>query len=255
MPKPIQILSGESQYIHGLHSKPSEESLENVDQPLVIMIHGFPGNKDSHDSVFQNLEQIIGEKNYHTLRFDFRGCGESDGREEDFTLESASEDIGSVLDWAKDQDYTRFIFICEGLGAPVTFMNAPEQGICYILLWPMLDMPHIAKTIFKADEIEDEWKKAGYALIDENRVGIPLIEQLEKADISGPISDLNRPVLVMHGAQDEISPINQLDTLRAHASSRRIEITSFQDGTHGLTQANHRKTMFYHIMQFIEKYT
>lgn len=59
----------------------------------------------------------------------------------------------------------------------------------------------------------------------------------------------------MHGAQDKVSPIEQLDMFRACAGHRRVEITSFQDGTHGLPQENHRKSMFFHIRQFIEKYT
>ncbi len=255
MAKPIQILAGESQYIQGLFSRPDEEALDRADQFLIIMVHGFPGNKDTHENVFQSLEDVAAAKNYHSFRFDFRGCGESDGREEDFTLDSASEDLRNVIDWAKDQGYKRFVFVCEGLGVPITFMNAPEQTLCFITLWPMLDMKRIAVKNFKSDDIEKEWKKAGYAILNEHRIGISFIEQLQEAEITGAVKDLNKPILVMHGAQDEVSPIDQLDIIRAHANARRVEITSFQDGTHGLPQLNHRKTMFYHILQFIEKYT
>ncbi len=255
MAKTIQILAGENQYIHGVYSKPSETSLESREHLLIVMVHGFPGNKDAHENVFKDFNHLISDKGYHTLCFDFRGCGESDGRQEDFTLESASEDFQNILGWAKDHDYTRFIFVCEGLGAPLTFMNAPEDALCFITLWPMLDLPRFAENTFKSKNIEDEWKKAGYALIGNDRIGIPFIEELEKTEITGVISKMNRPILVMHGAQDEVSPIDQLDIIRRHTNARRVEITSFHDGTHGLPQVNHRKTMFYHIMQFIEKYT
>ncbi|MEZ5814708.1 MAG: alpha/beta fold hydrolase [Alphaproteobacteria bacterium] len=255
MATPVQIPAGESLYIHGLHSKPDGDPPEGQDKILVIMVHGFPGNKESHGNVFANLDHILSDKHYHTLRFDFRGCGASDGQAEDFTTDSAMQDFLNVLVWAKNQGYEHFMFICEGLGATIALMNAPEQALCYVLLWPVLDPPLVAKNIFKAGQIEDEWKKTGYVLIGEDRVGIPFIEQLEKIEITDAIGDLNKPVLIMHGAADETSPISQLDIARANAGTRRMEITSFQDGTHGLPQPNHRRSMFFHIAQFMEKYS
>jgi len=255
MSNTVQILAGEEQYIQALYSSPQEKSFENLDRLLVIMVHGFPGYKEAHNDIFKDLEHVTGDKSYHTLRFDFRGCGESDGRQEDFSLLSAGEDLQTVLSWAKDRGYKRFIFIAEGLGAPITLMNTPDETVCMIMLWPMLDMPHIAKTLFQAEAIEEQWKKAGYILKDEDRIGLPFLQQLPKQNIASALKDLNGPILIMHGAQDEISPISQLDIVRTHAGARRIEITSFQDGAHGLPEPNHRKTIFYHMMQFIEKYT
>ena len=256
MASTIQILGGESQHIHALHSRPREESIDAIDHLLIIMVHGIPGHCGVHNAVFGELESLLSDKDYHTLRFDFRGCGKSEGREEDFTFETASEDLKTVLKWARGDGYERFIFISEGLGATFCIMNMPEDAVCSVMLWPMLNLPMIADKVFNTNEIEKNWETAGYILHNDSRIGLPFLKQLQEIRMELVLSDLEQPLLLMHGARDEISPIEQLDMVREHSTAvRRMEITSFHDGEHGLPQLNHRKTMFYHIMQFIEKYT
>ena len=62
------------------------------------------------------------------------------------------------------------------------------------------------------------------------------------------------PTLILQGVRDEITPIETLDLARGHIRSKRLEITTFHDGEHGLHKLNHRKSMFFHITQFIEKF-
>lgn len=229
--------------------------MDSIDRLLVIMVHGFPGDKNACNAVFGDFENAAGDKHYNTLRFDFRGCGASDGQSEDFSLYSAAEDLRAVLGWAKGKGYKRFVFIGEGLGASLALMNGPPETLCYILLWPMIDLPLIAGHVFKVDTFQEEWKKNGYVLQGDRRIGVPFLQQLQKANMDKVLKCIGKPLLIMHGAQDEISPIEQLEMFRANAGNRRIEITSFQDGGHGLPQVNHRKSMFFHMRQFIEKYS
>lgn len=255
MSQTIQILAGEDQYIQGLYSCPEKETIEETKSLLVIMVHNFPGNKAAHGDVLGKISNTISNKSYHTLRFDFRGCGESDGREEDFSLESARADLKTVESWAKDQGYEKFIFIGEGLGAALSVMDAAEDALCYIFLWPVLDLPRMAKYAFKAHEVPDAWEKKGYADINDHRIGLNFINEMNNTDLLPALRAFKNPLMIMHGVKDDVSPAAQLELVRAHVQARRVEITTFHDGTHGLPQENHRRTMLYHIMQFIEKYT
>ncbi len=255
MAQNVQILAGDQTYIQGSYSKPTEDSVAEREELLVLMVHGFPGNKNTQNNLFHDIEFLLRDKGYHTLRFDFRGCGESDGREEDFTLAGANEDFQNVLFWARDRGYKRFITIGEGLGATIGLMNVDHTVTASILLWPYIDLPRIAKSVYHPENIEAQWLKAGYVLMDNKRVGLNFIKELQKTALVLLLKEIKIPLLVMHGAADDTSPIDQLDLLRAHAGAKRVEITSFHDGTHGLPQLNHRKTMYYHITQFIEKYT
>ena len=255
MPNTIRIPIGDTQNIQALHSKPEEDFSEAKKKLLVVMVHGFPGSKHAHQNIFSDLEAVIGDKGYHCLRFDFRGCGESDGHEENFTLKTAQEDLQCVLSWARDQEYERFIFVGEGLGAAISLLNAPWESRCFVFLWPMLDLPRIAKYRFQTHDIDAACEKEGYMALENHRVGLDLIQDLQKTSLLDTLKDFDKPVMIMHGARDTLSPIQQLDLARMNLKSRRVEITTFHDGTHGLPQTNHRKTMFFHIMQFVEKYT
>ena len=254
MAEEIRITAGHDHQIDARFAKPTETSSDNRERLLVIMVHGFPGHKEGHEALYPDLQMQLTAKGFHSLSFDFRGCGASDGEHEDFSFSRAKEDFSYVTEWAEKLGYERFMVVAEGLGAALALKYMGMQAACFVLLWPMLDLPGIAGSLFEADEIEEEWRKAGYKIIHDHRIGVKLLDEMKAANLTDTIKALGKPVLTMHGAQDSISPISQLDMLRASAGVRRIEITSFHDGTHGLPQKNHRKTMMFHIFQFLEKY-
>lgn len=254
MSEDISITAGYDHKIAANYAKPTETSSANRERLLVIMVHGFPGHKEAHEELYPQLQLQLTAKGFHSLSFDFRGCGASDGEHEDFSFTRAKEDFGYITDWAEKLGYERFMIIAEGLGAALALKYLGKKATCFVLLWPMLDLPAIASSIFEAGEIEEEWRKAGFKIIHDHRIGVKLLDEMKANNMKEIIKTLGKPILTMHGAQDTISPIEQLDMLRASAGVRRIEITSFHDGTHGLPQLNHRKTMFFHIFQFLEKY-
>ncbi len=255
MAQNIQLLVGEKTYIHGSFSRPVEDSTVDRDSLLILMAHGFPGDKNGHEKLYLDLEFLLRDKGFHTLRFDFRGCGESEGREEEFTFSSACEDFKAVLRWAKEKNYTRFVYIGEGLGATVTLMNGNTDVTCYILLWPVMDPAQDIRLNFGVDTLDEGAKRNGYTVHYDHRIGLPFLKEMAKLNIALTLKDIKAPVLVMHGARDAVVPIEQLEILRTHIGSRRVEITSFHDGSHGLPSLTHRKTLYYHVKQFIEKYT
>ncbi len=219
---------------------------------LVIMAHGFPGHRAGNNDLYGDVEFLLAEKGLHTLRFDFRGCGDSDGLPEDFTMSSAIEDFQNVMYWGRDKGFKNFILIGEGLGASLAVLNMELNVNGLILLWPVLDMKAHSQHVF--GKPDSEAKKKGYIEHESQRVGLDFLRELEKVDMVHGLEVVRAPTLILHGAEDKIVPVGQLDLARKHIRSDRIEITTFHDGEHGLPKLNHRKMMFYHITQFIEKY-
>lgn len=250
----IQIDAGNDQSITAIHSVPKEESIDRLKKTLIIMSHGFPGHKSYHDDVYGSVEFLLSDRGYHTIRYDYRGCGESDGREENFTIGSACEDFQTILYWAKTKGYKRFLYIGEGLGGALSIMNIDLDVIALVLFWPVLDLDSYRKNALNISHIKDEELKNGYVEQNKKRIGVSFIKELKKIDITYAIQDVRMPTLIMHGVQDKDIPIEQLDLARSQMNSKRIEITSFQDGEHGLSGANHRKSMMFQLQQFVEKY-
>ncbi len=252
MKQKIYIQTNDEERMVAYHSHPDDSTPAVAGGALIMMIHGFPGNSASHDKLFDELSESLIKQGFHTLSFDFSGCGESEGQEKNFSLEKASLDFRSVLGWTKAQGYESYIYIGEGLGATLGIMNYHKYVSAMVMLWPILDLKKHVELHFKS--LTDETEDVGFTVRNGHQIGFDLVKELEETDLADKIAKITEPVLIMHGADDDVVPIDHLDVIREHASGRRLEITSFQDGNHGLTQSNHRHAMAYHIKQFVERY-
>ena len=238
--------------LSAIHKVPEDTRDTKEEQTLVIMIHGFPGSKSGHNDLFGDLEFVLFEKGFHTLRFDLRGCGESDGKEEHFTLGTASEDIQNAIFWARTVGYKRFAFIGEGIGATLTLLNLDKRTNALVLLWPALDLSRLPQEYYGLPASLPP--KQEIFEIDGHKIGRNFIEDLKKTDIIYALREAHAPTLILHGIRDKKIPSDHLNIARQYLPSKRIEITTFHDGQHALPALNHRKAMFFHIQQFLEKF-
>lgn len=222
---------------------------------LVIMLHGFPGHKSAQNDVFGDLEFQVGRDGFHSLRFDFRGCGESEGKSEDFMMETACADVRAILEWARSFGYERFFYIGEGLGAAIALLNADPGVRGAALLWPALDprLTALREPLKLAGS--KEAKAQGYVVWRDTKIGLPLLKEIKLLNPTRKLRNLKIPLLIQQGtADEEVSPA-QMELLRRHARSiRRIEMTTYEGAGHGLHGLQERQTMFYHIRQFLKRY-
>jgi len=63
--------------------------------PLVILCHGFLSHKDS--SKYRQLAQAFARESISTVRFDFRGCGESEGLLSESSISRRWRDLQRVI--------------------------------------------------------------------------------------------------------------------------------------------------------------
>ncbi|MFN3699948.1 MAG: alpha/beta hydrolase [Alphaproteobacteria bacterium] len=251
----IQIDAGGDQSITAHYAVPTELYTSRLDETLIIMLQSFPSTPLQHDKLYLTIEFLMVDKGYHTLRFDYRGCGESDGKPQDFSIGSACEDFQTIMHWAKSKGYKRFFFVGEGLGATIALMNMDINVKGLILLWPALDLNLFRKAALNIDTCTEDETQKGYITLDDGQIiGVSLIHDLKKIDIAYALKQVFVPTIILHGARDKKIPIEQLDLARQYLLAKRVEITTFHDGEHGLTKENHRQSMLFQIQQFINRY-
>ncbi len=73
----------------------------NIKHPLIILCHGFCGIRNVLLPCFANA---FTEAGFATITFDYRGFGESDGERGRLVPAMQTEDIISVINWAKKQE-------------------------------------------------------------------------------------------------------------------------------------------------------
>ncbi len=253
----IELVSATGEIIRGIFQEPFNLSDNLLNPALMIFLHGFPhSHMKAHNDLFGQLQDACAKSGIASIRFDFRGCGISDGASENFMLSSAQEDIAQILEWSRTKFFDRYMFTAEGLGA-TCMMQQPhlEKKIhAAAFFWPVLDSHDYAIQNFDADRHKPHFEKEEIVKINDTGVSMALIKTLYDTNLVEDMNQIEYPCLIQHGAQDEIVAIEHLDLARAHFRNRRIEITTYQDGSHGLLQDNHRKNLLYHFEQFVQKY-
>lgn len=224
--------------------------------PLVILAHGFPftSRAAGEGSLFHRIGMVLAERGLPSLSFDFRGCGESHGRTEDFTLGGASVDFTAVLNWARGAGFSRFFFIAEGLGATVALTKIEPDVKAIALLWPVLDPRATATSCFQADPKMPPPAPGTYETFGGQKIGHQLLYEMVNTNLLPFLRKVRIPVLIQHGDADAFAAPDQLDLARACLRTPRADITTYQGGNHGLSDPSLRKYILFHIKEFFGKY-
>lgn len=254
MSEDITIATGKYDWLWATHDTTAQGRRSDT---LIVMIHGFPGDSRSYGNVFGQLTPMAASVGFHVLRFDMRGCGQSNKKAQFFNLHSAHEDCVAVLKWAQKQGYKKFFFVTEGLGAIVALTTLTEairakvKGM--VLMWPMLDL----KTSWLGHYLSaaEEAAKSGldHIAFENADVGLQFMTEVRDYNLTPLLSRITMPVLVQHGSNDSKSPVSQLEPLRHQMHGELIEIVIYPDGEHGLKDSRHRDELLREVMAFFKK--
>ena len=93
-------LSCHGQQIFGiLHLPQGADEGVKTRYPVALLCHGFGGNKSGRFRLFVRLATRLAEAGIATLRFDFRGAGDSEGDFADTTISGLCDDAKCALKW------------------------------------------------------------------------------------------------------------------------------------------------------------
>ncbi len=242
----IELNNGNKLY--AVTSSPDESLLADHEKILVVMIHDIPyGHYREHEDVFSHVRTVFDEYGYQTLMFDFESCGESDGKQEELSLESVRQNLREVLMWAQKRGFEKFIFVASGTGAAIALEFVNDKVAMVFLFWPVVDIATHAKALLY-DGLNEIIAKG-------RKLGPELIAQMENYDPKRAMKSIKIPILIQYGAQDEEVSPEHTDFIKANFNALRIDVTSYQDGKQGLTNPRHRGMMVHHISAFLDKYS
>lgn len=191
-----------------LHYPAREKKGES--HPVIIICHGFTGNRIGVDRLFVQAARSFSEAGYVVLRFDYSGCGESTGDYGRGGMDRLVEETRTVLDYALSLDcvdYSRVILLGHSLGGAVAVQTAVrDKRVKKLVLWapvahPLADISRIIGA--RAHKLIIGSGEADY-------LGYTLTERfLQSLADSRPLQETKQfrgDVLVLHGAADEVIP-------------------------------------------------
>ena len=178
--------------------------------PMVMLLHGFTSSKD--DPIILRLADGLEKKGIASIRFDFNGHGESEGRFQDMTVPNEIEDAKKVYAYARAlPDVTSIAIAGHSQGGVVASMTAGELGTSKIktlvLLSPAGMLQELALRGSAFGITYNPLDPPEYVeLFDGHKIGRNYIRTACSLNIYETSAKYQGPVCLIHGTSDPIVP-------------------------------------------------
>lgn len=240
--EPLMITNNEQQIFAVLH-----RPLGIDFAPVVVVHHGFASSKHGSNRCYVTLAEHLAKNGIATIRFDFRGSGDSEGALTELSFNDLVSDSVAVLqsiESIEGIDSKRIGLFGASLGGAIAvfgaarFVQANAQ-INALALWA----PVASGELWYRDFLvrHPEYVHVNPSQVLSSYRGIQLsdafreeFKQMYAYKTAGELTDV--PLLVMQGEKDETVSINHLEAFRQSCASSDspMRFVKYPDGEHSL---------------------
>lgn len=251
--KPISFTNRDGQKIHGYLTLPNGKEAKNL--PLVVNPHGGPhGVRDWWG--FDSQNQLLAQNGIAVLQVNFRGSGGYGKRFERAGYQKwgsdVQHDIIDATQYVIDQGFADKERVCiaggsfGGYSALQSAVLAPDMFKCAVGMAGIYDLP-----LWTDDsDVADSSSGSSY---QKNVLGNNL-ETLKAMSPSYNVNKLKANLLLVHGGDDERTPITQLESLEKALKAHNYpyqKLVMDNEG-HGFYNDEHRAKYYDQMLSFLK---
>ena len=221
---------------------------QDGDGPGLVFCGGF--RSDMTGTKAQALAEWAKEKARAYTRFDYFGHGASSGAFTEGTMSYWRGDIPHVLDHLCDSPQ---ILIGSSFGGWLSLMAAldrPEKVAALVLIAPAVDMTERLMWARFSDKAREKLMQEGliYDPSEYDPEGYPITRALIEDGrhhlmLDNPI-EINVPVRILHGQQDDAVPWQLSLQLAETLTSQDVELHFMKNGDHRLSERHEIDRLF-----------
>lgn len=234
-------IDGDHGKLAAIIQKPAMKQGERC--PMIVFCHGFGGRKEG--PLFELVADSLQKHGIASIRFDFNGHGESEGRFQDMTVLNEIEDAKKVVDYVKKLPYiSKVALVGHSQGGVVASMTAGELNTdisSVVLMAPaaVLRDDAIRGSIFGKQfnpldppEFVELWPG--------QKLGAKYIKTAFSLPIYETAARYQGPALIIHGNADRVVPYTYGE--RYHQLWKGSEYVMQEYFDHGFGQNVYRTT-------------
>lgn len=180
----------------------------------VLFVHGICGDLDEI-GIFTNLERKLSTLGVMTLRFDFRGHGDSDGEASDASVQAEIRDLIQAMNFLKsEEDFSSIGVIAASFGASIVLLSDVLTASIKtaVFLNPVIDFRRTflepvtrwGKENFGREKIES----SDSIFLEDCELGKMFIEDLTRYEPKEVLPKWNIPTYIIHGDKDDAVPFS-----------------------------------------------
>jgi putative redox protein len=218
---------------------------QNDKLSAIILVHGF-GAEKTEKGMFDDIAQILSENKFFAYRFDFSGLGESEGDYSKTTLTKLTEDLRAIIDFVKFKprvNPSKIGILGMSFGVSVAVaLNAPEIQT-YVLLGSVAHPYEVLKNLFM--EYTFNPNGISFRITSEGKhikMGPQFWKDFQKYDLLKIISEIHKPICIIHGEKDSAAPLAEAKIFYEAANEPK-KLIIVKNADHGFYEPNERKQM------------
>nr|ATZ76871.1 esterase/lipase [uncultured prokaryote] len=198
------FLENEGQKIFGI--------IHNVglNTPVVIMFHGFTGNHIESRFIFARLSRALEKAGISSIRFDFRGSGDSEGTFEEMTLSSEMSDAKAIANYARDRFKGHIGILGLSMGGTIALLTAPMLKPNALCLWAPAAKN---REVFTNGGMPQQIEKGKRLDVGGLEISNAFIKEVLTMNAFEKAKYYSNPVLILHGTSDSTVPFEHSQDL------------------------------------------
>jgi uncharacterized protein len=236
METPVEFRNADGERIVGTLHRPDSPS-----EAGVVLGHCFTCSR--HTSILRDISRRLRDDGIAALRFDFSGNGQSEGDFARTTYTRHIDEMRRAAEMLRDEGCVRLGLAGHSMGAAIAVLAGAElpgvRGVCALAgrlagLDPTL--------IFNGVQLE-ELRQTGRVHFQsrgrELTLGREFFEDARRYDLPEIAASLPAPLLVVHGDQDEIIPVQ--NAYEARSRNPDVELFILPGADHMFGDPAHRR--------------
>ena len=236
--------------------------LEKGKFPIVVLSHGFMSHKNSNTNL--SMTKLLNNKNIAIFRFDYYGRSESQGRLGDITVTKDFKCLRAAVSFVKKQNFVdkqRICLLGSSLGGLMSIlgMSRIKGIICGVLFAPVSNWKESIKDGWYKGYSVEEWKKKGFIprsagkLRRKVNLKYSFYKDARRYNGFKEAENINCPVLVIHGTEDESVFLSYSKKLIKHLKGKK-KLTVLNGADHNFYPEKCRKIRHKLALDWILKY-
>jgi len=218
--------------------------------PGVIFCHGFTGHKGETHFLFVKTSRALASRGVASLRFDFRGSGESEGEFVDMTASAEISDARCALSKLAEVegiDPGRLGVVGLSLGGLVAACTAGREPkmVKSVVLWSAVAESMLMKRTTADPESARLLRERGWLDVAGLKLGAGFFADVAKLDPVAELAGSQAPVLIVHGTADASVPLSHAEKYHAAVSKpgRRVNYMPLDGVDHTFNRVDWEATV------------